>query len=97
MWVVLRVDERLQDAVLGCNLKNDRMDSVCFQGKTVNITVIQACAPTTHAREAEVGQVYEDLQDLLELTPKKRDKKVFLSEQCKEIKEKNSMRKMRSL
>ena len=71
MWVVLRVDERLQDAILGCNLKNDRMDSVCFQGKTVNITVIQACAPTTHAREAEVGQVYEDLQDLLELTPKK--------------------------
>ena len=47
------------------------MDSICFQGKTVNITVIQVCAQTTHAREAEVDQVYEDLQDLLELTSKK--------------------------
>ena len=47
------------------------MDSICFQGKTVNITVIQVCAQTIHAREAEVDQVYEDLQDLLELTPKK--------------------------
>ena len=51
--------------------KKPRMDSICFQGKTVNITVIQVCAQTTHAREAEVDQVYEDLQDLLELTPKK--------------------------
>ena len=56
--------------VLGCNLKNDRMISVCFQGKPFNIRVIWAYAPTTHAEEAEVEQFY-DLQDLLELIPKK--------------------------
>ena len=53
------------------HLKNDRMISVCFQGKTFNITVIQACAPTSNAEEAEAEWFYEDLQDLLELTPKK--------------------------
>ena len=57
--------------VLGCNLENDRMISVHFQGKPFNITVIQVCAPTTDAKEAEVEWFYEDLQDLLELTPKK--------------------------
>ena len=57
--------------MLGFNLKNDRMISVCFQGKPFNITVIQVYAPTTNAEEAE--QFYEDLQDLLELTPKKKD------------------------
>ena len=59
------------DAVLGCNLKNDRMISVHFQGKPFNIRVIQAHAPTNNTEEAEVEQFYEDLQDLLELTPKK--------------------------
>ena len=56
---------------LDTNSKNDRMISVCFQGKPFNITVIQAYAPTTNAEEAEVEWFYEDLQDLLELTPKK--------------------------
>ena len=59
------------NAVLGCNFKNDRMTSVCLQGKPFNITVIQAYAPTSKAEKAEVEQVYEDLQDLLELTPQK--------------------------
>ena len=55
----------------GCNLKNDRTISVHFQGKPFNITVIQVYAPTSNAEEAEVEQLCEDLQDLLELTPKK--------------------------
>ena len=62
---------RVRNAVLGCNLKNDRMISVCFQGKPFNITVIQVYAPNSNAEEAEVERFYEDLQDLLELTPKK--------------------------
>ena len=61
----------LANAVLGCNLKNDRMISVHFQGKLFNITVIQVYAPTSEAEEAEVERFYEDLQDLLELTPPK--------------------------
>ena len=65
------VNKRVQNAVLGCNLKNDRMISVCFQGKPFNIRVIQAYAPTSNAEEAEIERFYEDLQDLLELTPKK--------------------------
>ena len=65
------VNERVQNAVLGCNLRNDRMISVCFQGKSFNIIVIQVYAPTSNAEEAEVEHFYEDLQDLLELTPKK--------------------------
>ena len=64
------VNKRIQTAVLGCNLKNDRMISVHFQGKPSNITVIQVYAPTSNAEEAEVEQYYEDLQDFLELTPK---------------------------
>ena len=64
-------DKRVQNAVLGCNLKNDRMISVHFQGKPLNITVIQVYAPTSNAEEAEIKWFYEDLQDLLELTPKK--------------------------
>ena len=63
--------KRVRNAVLGCNLKNDRMMSVHFQGKPFNITVIQVYAPTSNAEEAEVERSYEDLQDLLELTPKK--------------------------
>ena len=67
----MMVNKRVQNAVLGCNLKNDRMISVCFQGKQFNITVIQVYAPTSNAEEAEVEWFYEHLQDLLELTPKK--------------------------
>ena len=65
------VNKRVWNAVLGCNLKNDRMISVRFQSKPFNITVTQAYAPTSNAEEAEVERFYEDLQDLLELTPKK--------------------------
>ena len=65
------VSKRVQNAVLGCNLKNDRKISVRFQGKPFNITVIQVYVPTSNAEEAEVGRFYEDLQDLLELTPEK--------------------------
>ena len=64
------VKKRVRNAVLGCNLKNDRMISVRFQDKPFNITVIQVYAPTSSAEEAEVEWFYEDLQDLLELTPK---------------------------
>ena len=71
LWVALIVNKRVWNVVLKCNLKNDRMTSVHFQGKSFNITVIQVYAPTTNAKEAEVEQFYEDLQDLLELTPKK--------------------------
>ena len=70
MELALIVTRRVQNAVLGCNLKNDRTISVCFQGKPFNITVIQVYAPTSNAEEAEVEQFYEDLQDLLELTCK---------------------------
>ena len=65
------VKKRVQNAALGCNPKNNRIISVRFQGKTFNIMVIEAYAPTNNAEEAEVEQFYEDLQDLLELTPKK--------------------------
>ena len=65
------VNKRVWNAVLGCNLKNDRIISVCFQGKPFNITVIQPYVPTSNAEEGEVEWFYEDLQDLLELTPKK--------------------------
>ena len=68
--VALIVNKRVQNAVLGCNLKNNTMISGHFQSKTFNITVIQDCAPTSNAEEAEVEWFYEDLQDLLELTPK---------------------------
>ena len=69
--VAIIVNKRLQNAVLGYNLKNDRMISVHLQGKPFNITVIQVYAPTSNAEEAEVERFYEDLQDLLELTTKK--------------------------
>ena len=65
------VNKRVRNAVLGCNLKNDRKISVRFQGKPFNITVIQVYAPTRNTEEAEVERFYEDLQELLELTPKK--------------------------
>ena len=69
--VALIINKRIQSAVLVCNLKTDRMISVHFQGKPFNITVIQVYAPTSNAKEAEVEQFCEDLQDLLELTWKK--------------------------
>ena len=65
------INRRVRNAVLGCNLKNDRMISIRLQGKRFNLTVIQVYAPTSNAEEAEVERFYEDLQDLLELTPKK--------------------------
>ena len=68
--VATMVNKRVQNAVLGCIIKNDRMISVRFQSKPFNIMVIQAYAPTTNAEEAEVEQLFEDLQDLLEY-PKK--------------------------
>ena len=69
--VAIMVNERVRNAVLGCNLKNDRMISVHFQGKPFNITVIQVYGPTSNAEEVEVEWFYEALQDLLELTSKK--------------------------
>ena len=69
--VAIVVNKRVRSAVLGCDLKNDRMISVRFQGKPFNITVIQVYAQTNNAEEAEIEWFYEDLQDLLELTPEK--------------------------
>ena len=69
--VSIIVNKKVQSAVLWCNLKNDRMISVHFQGKPFNITVIQVYTPTSNTEEAEVEQFFEDLQGLLELTPKK--------------------------
>ena len=65
------VNKKVRNAVLGCNLKKDRMISVCIQGKPLNIIVIQVYSPTSNTEETEVERFYEDLQDLLELTPKK--------------------------
>ena len=69
--VAIIVNKRVENAVLGCDLKNDKMISVRFQGKPINVTVIQIYAPTGNAKEAEIEWFYEDLQDLLETTPKK--------------------------
>ena len=69
--VAIMVNKRVRNAILGCNLKNDGMISVHLQGKPFNITVIQVYAPISNTEETEVEQFYEDLQDLLELTPKK--------------------------
>ena len=69
--VTIIVNKRVWNAVLGCNLRNDRMISVRFQGKRFNITVIQVYAPTSNAEEAQAEWFYEDLQDFVELTPKK--------------------------
>ena len=74
--VALIINKRVQNAVLGCNLKKDIVILIRFQGKQFNIRIIQVYAPTTNAKEAKVDQFYEDLEDLLELTPKK---KIFCS------------------
>ena len=84
--VAIMVNKRVRNAVLGCNVKNNRMISVPFQGKPFNITVIQVYAPTSNAEEAEVEQFYEDLQEILKIPisevvaidkiPQSRDEKV---------------------
>ena len=85
--VAIMVNKTVRNAVLGCNLKNDRMISVHFQDKPFNITVIQAYAPTSNAEEAEVEWLHEDLQDLLEITPKKDV--LFIILECKSRKSRN--------
>ena len=81
--VALIVNKRVRNAVLRCNLKNDRMISVRFQGKPFSITVIQVYAPTSNAEETEVEWFYEDLQDLLELTPKRDVLFIILDQNAK--------------
>ena len=81
--VAIMGNKRVRNAVLGCNLKNDRMISVRLQGKPFNITVTQVYAPTSNAEEAEVERFYEDLQDLLELTRKKRCPFHYRGLECK--------------
>ena len=84
------VNKRVQNAALGCSLKNDRMISVRFQGKPFNITVIQVYAPTSNAEEAEVERFYEDLQDLLELTPPQKCPFHYRGLECKSRKSRNT-------
>ena len=84
------VYKRIRNAVLGCNLKNDRMISVRLQGKQFNITVIQVYVPTINAEEAEVEWFYDDLEDLLELTPKKRCPFHYRRLECKSKKSGNT-------
>ena len=81
--VAITVNKSVRNAVLGCNLKNDRMISVHFQGKPFSITVIHVYVPTSNAEEAEVEWFYEELQDLLELTPKKRCPFHYRGLECK--------------
>ena len=88
--VAIMVNKRVLNAVLGCNLKNDRMISVRFQGKPFSITVIQVYAPTSNAEEAEVARFYEDLQDLLELTPKNNVLFIIGDWKCKSRKSRNT-------
>ena len=88
--VAIMVNKRVQNAVLGCNLKNDRMISVHFQGKPFSITVIQVDAPTSNSEEAEVERFYEDLQDVLELTPQKRCPFHSRGLECKSRKSRNT-------
>ena len=84
------VNKRVQNAVLGCNLENNRIISVNFQGKPFGITVIQVYAPTSNAEEAEVERFYEDLQDLLEITPPKRYPFHYRGLECKSRKSRNT-------
>ena len=88
--VAIMINERVQNAVLGCHLKNNRMISVHFQGKPFNIMVIQVYAPTSNAEEAEIEQFYEDLQDILELTSKKRYPFHYSRLKCKSRKSRNT-------
>ena len=84
------VNKRVQNAVLGCNFKNDRMISVHFQVKPFNITVIQVYGTTSNAEEADIEWFYKDLQDLLELTPKKRCPFHYRALECKSRKSRNT-------
>ena len=88
--VAIIVNKRVRNAVLGCNLKNDRMISVRFQAKPFNIKVIQVYAPTSNTEEAEVEWFYEDLQGLLELTPPKRCPFHYRRLECKSRKSRNT-------
>ena len=88
--VAITVNKRVWNVVLGCNLKNDRMISVYFQGKWFNITVIQVYTTTSNAEEAEVERFYEDLQDLLGLTPQKRCPFHYRGLECKSRKPRNT-------
>ena len=88
--VALIINKAVQNAVLGCNLKNDTMILVCFQGKPFNIAVIQIYALTTNAEEAEVEWFYKDLQDFLELKPKKRCPFHYKGLECKSRKSRNT-------
>ena len=88
--VAIIVNKGVRNAVLGCNLKNDRKISVHFQRKPFNITVIQIYALTSNADEAEVERFYENLQDLLELTPKKRCPFHYRGLECKSRKSRNT-------
>ena len=88
--VAIMVNGGVRNAVLGCNLKNDRMISVHFQGKPFNITVIQVYAPITNAKDAEVVWFYEDLQDLVEQTPPKRCPFHHRGLECKSRKSRNT-------
>ena len=91
--IAIIVNKRVRNAVLGCNLKSDRMISVRFQGKPFNITVIQVYAPTSNTEEAEVERFYKDLQDLLELRPKKRCPFHYRGLECKSRKSRNTWSK----
>ena len=86
----MMVNKRVQNAVLGCSLKNERMISVRFQGKPFNITVIQVDVPASNTEEAEVERLCEDLQDLLELTPKKRCPFHYRGLECKSRKSRDT-------
>ena len=88
--VAIMVNKRVRNTVLGCSLKNDRMISVRLQGKPFNITVIQVYTPTSNTEEADVDRFYEDLQDLLELTPQKRSPFHYRGLECKSRKSRNT-------
>ena len=88
--VAIMVKKRVQNVILRCNLKSNRMISVRFQGKPLNITVIQVYAPTSNTEEAEVERFYEDLQDLLELTPQKDVLFITWGLECKSRKSRNT-------
>ena len=88
--VAIMVNKRVQNAVLGCNLKNYGMISVRFQGKQFNITVIQVYAPTSNAEKTEAERFYEDLQGLLDLTPQKRCPFHYRGLECESRKSRNT-------
>ena len=88
--LAIMVNKRVQNAELGCNLTNDRMISVRFRGKPFKITVIQVYDPTNNAKEVQVEQFYDDLKDLLELTPKKDVLFIIKGQECKSRKSRDT-------